>query len=469
MTHDLGFHIVELVSCPGLPGVPIAPLRELAFRSDAWLPQDIDLLRSSFAADEDLHAIATSLGRTFAAVQTKISELGLRRNSRRPWTGLDREYLAQHYGTMPTSAIAAALGRTPGAVYAQAGIDGLTEGNSPDYTDWEIAQIRAGYAQGVPVTQLAVLIGRPMSGMASLASKLGIKHANAPTDWTEAEQQRALVLAEEGRRYRQIAADLAGEGFPPREHGAVGQVLRKLGYDRGWGRPWLDEEKALLRQTYERGSSLTPLRDRLGRSRTSIAWQARELGLQGTHARPNGWRTEPTWTEADIATLKRDYGQMPTQELADALGRPKAGVYTKAWSLGLRHGFIRAFTDQEREAIHIAFDHGISLSDLADALARDVAVVSKHAIRMGLGFKNRTIRAPRTRRGERQPWTLPAILALADEGRPQSEAPLPAGTLVALPGVPAMPRDMLAAMHAAGLVVAVACTAGVTLVAPARH
>ncbi len=30
-------------------------------------------------------------------------------------------------------------------------------------------------------------------------------------------------------------------------------------------------------------------------------------------------------------------------------------------------------------------------------------------------------------------------------------------------------EDMLAAMHAAGLVVAVACTVGVTLVAPARH
>ena len=317
MTHDLPFHIVELVPCPGLPAVPSAPLRELAFRSDAWLPQDLDFLQSSFAADEDLHAIGASLGRTFAAVQTKISELGLRRTSRRPWTELDREYLAQHYGAMPTSAIAAALARTPGAVYAQAGIDGLTEGNSPDYTDWEVAQIRAGYAQGVPVAQLAVLIGRPMSGMASLASKLGIKHANAPPDWTDAEQQRALVLAEEGRRYRQIAADLAGEGFPPREHGVVGQVLRKLGYDRGWGRRWLDEEKALLRQTYERGSSLTPLRDRLGRSRTSIAWQTRELGLQGTHARPNGWRTEPTWTDAELATLRRDYGQMRTQELAN--------------------------------------------------------------------------------------------------------------------------------------------------------
>lgn len=469
MTRDLPFHIVELVPCPGPPAVPSAPLRELAFRSDGWLPEDLDRLRSSFAADEDLHAIGFSLGRTLAAVQTKISDLGLRRNSRRAWTELDREYLAQNYGTIATSAVAATLGRTPAAVYAQAGIDGFTEGNAPDYTEWEIAQIRAGYCQGVPVAQLAVLIGRPVSGMASVASRLGIKHANAPPDWTETEQQRALMLAEEGRRYRQIAADLASEGFPPREHGAVGQVLRKLGYDRGWGRPWLDEEKALLRQAYEHGSSLTPLRDRLGRSRTSIAWQARELGLQGSHARPNGWRTEPPWTDADLGILEREYGRMRTQSLADALGRPKAGVYNKAWSLGLRHGFIRAFTAQERDAIRIALDHGISLGELADALARDVAVLSKHAIRMGLSFKARIVRAPRTRRADRQPWTLAAILALEDEQRSQPNASALAGTLVAMPEVPTMPADVLAAMHTIGLVVTVACNAGVTLVAPARR
>lgn len=473
MMHDLAFHVVELVPCPDHTLSPPAPLREVAFRGDAWLPDDLDQLRASFAGDEDLQAIADSLGRSLSAVRSKIGELGLRRNSNRPWTELDRAYLAQHYGLDATSAIAAALGRTPGAVYAQAGVEGLTEGNAPEYTPWEIAQTRTGYAMGVPVAQLAVLIGRPVSGLASLASKLGIKHANAPPDWSDAEQQRALVLAEEGRPYRQVAADLADEGFPHRELGAVGQVLRKLGYGRGWGRPWLDEEKALLRQAYERGSSLTPLRDRLGRSRTSIAWQAGEMGLQGTHARPNGWRTEPPWTDAEIAILRRDYGRVRTQDLADALGRPKAGVFNKAWSLGLRHGFIRAFTEEEHLAIQIGREHGLSLADLADALGRDVAVLSKYAIRMGLPFKDRVVRAPRTPRTFRRRWTVPAILALAHPVPSGPMAPAPTQVparlprLVALPGVPAMRADLLAAMHAAGLLAIAAQSAETALVAPA--
>jgi len=138
----------------------------------------------------------------------------------------------------------------------------------------------------------------------------------------------------------------------------------------------------LLRDAYTHGKSLAPLRSRLGRSRTSIAWRAGELGLQGTHARPSGWRTEPSWTVEDIAILRRDYGAVPTPELARRLNRPKAGVYSKAWGLGLKHGYHQPFSDDEERGIRIARDHGISLTDLSAALDRDPAVVSKHTIRI---------------------------------------------------------------------------------------
>ena len=480
MMLGLPFDLVELVPCPGPPTISVLPLREMAFRQDAWLPDEIDTLRIRFAADEDLAVVSAGLDRPLAGVQSKLGELGLRRNSTRPWSDFDRAYLAQHYGTTPASAIAAALGRTPAAVYAQAGVDGLTEGNPPEYTAWEIAQVREGYGRGVPVAQLGVLIGPPVSGIASLASKLGIKHANAPSDWTTDEQQRALALAEEGRSYRQIAMDLVREGFPQREHGAVGQALRKLGHGRGWGRPWLEEEKALLRQAYANGDSLTPLQQRLGRTRTSVAFQAGEMGLQGTHARPNGWRTEPNWTEEEIAILRRDYGRVPTGALAAALGREKGGVYNKAWSLGLVHGWIRAFSADEERAIRIARDHGLSLTDLAAALNRDTAVVSKHAIRMGVPFSTRTVRASRTRCAQRAQWTLADILMLANGPPPAAgEEALPAKvmlgreaaarvTLVALPGLPSMTATLLAGMHKAGLLAAVGQCASTVLVGPQR-
>ena len=417
---DLPFDIVELAACPMTPAPGPGPLRETPFRAGAWLPEDIDSLRRLFHSDEAFETMAATLGRSTLAVRSKVGELGLRRNSSRPWTSLETEELARRYGMDATSAIAADFGRSVAAVYARASALSLTEGSAPPYTDWELAQIREGYAQGVPVAQLAALIGRPPSGMATVASRLGLVHANAPPDWSMAEQQRALALAETSLPYRTIAQRLRDEGFPPRAHNAVGQVIRKLGYGRGWGRPWTDEERDWLRAAYARGASLTPLQSRLGRSMCSIRWMAGELGLRGTHARPNGWRTEPAWTEDEIAILRRDYSRVPTPELAASLGRAKGGVFNKAFSLGLVHGYIRAFTDDEKAAIRIAHANGISLSDLSDALRRDPAVVSKHAIRkLGLSFKDRANRASRGPRRLRHAWTLAGILQLADTSCPR--------------------------------------------------
>ena len=488
--------LVELVPCPA-PSSPdtAAPLRELPFRKDAWLPDEVDALRGAFAADIALPAIAEQLGRTLAAVSTKVGELGLRRNSSRPWSELEDSHLAQTYGATAVSEIASGLGRTPAAVYARAGFLKLTEGNPPPYTEWEIAQVRAGYARGVAVSQLAVLIGRPVSGIASLAGKLHIAHANAPADWSEAEQQRALALAEAGHRYRRIAADLAAEGFPARKHNAVGQVLRKLGYGRGWGRPWLGEEDDLLRDAYARSASLTPLRTRLGRTPSAISHRVNELGLRGTHGRPNGWRTEPSWTDEEIATLRRDYGRVPTQALADALGRKKSGVYNKAFALGLVHGWMRPFSADEEQAIRIARDGCIALPDLSAALGRDTAVVGKHAARMGIPFSTRPHRVPRGPRRNRPAPTLAAILArpvkvcpeppvsqpandparrlsgtqaqLLKErtGRPLDARKSPRRTIVAMPGVPAVKAAILLAMQQAGLLQTVATSPAIDLLA----
>lgn len=463
MTDILPFDLVELVPCPASYAASPsgAPLRETAFRGDAWLPEDLDALRTAFNADHDLQVIADTLGRTLSAVRTKVCDLGLRRNSSRPWPELEDSYLTQHYGVEATSAIAAMLGRSCAALYARAGYLGLTEGNAPPYTAWEIAQIRVGYAQGIPIAQLCVMVGRPASGVASLASKLGIKHANSPPDWSDAEQGRALELAETGVRYVVIADRLGAEGFPRREGRTVGQALRLLGYGRGWGRPWLQEEKDLLRDAYDHGRSLTPLQDRLGRTRTSIRYQAGELGLQGTHARPNGWRTEPPWAEEDKATLRRDYGVVPTRELARRLGRAKGGVYNMAWSLGLVHGYCRPFSADEDRAIRNGHDHGVSLTDVSAAVGRDAAVVSKHAIRMGIPFSTRTIKAPRGPRSGRSAMTLRHLLDLDRTPAEQHTVTLPPAQaerpsdpfrlFLALADVPAVPMGMLRAMLAAGL------------------
>ncbi|HKM65016.1 MAG TPA: hypothetical protein VJY39_21260, partial [Acidisphaera sp.] len=130
---------------------------------------------------------------------------------------------------------------------------------------------------------------------------------------------------------------------------------------------------------------------------------------------------EPPWTEDEIATLRRDYGKVPTSQLDASLGRKKSGVFNKAFTLGLVHGYHRPFNDDEKTAIRIAHDVGLSLTDLSAALDRDLAVVSKHAIRhLGLSFRARANKAPRGKRALRPDLTLADILQLGDK---RQEAP----------------------------------------------
>lgn len=136
MSDELPFDLIELVPCPASSPAPSTgvPLRELAFREDAWLPAEIDRLHALFRADESVEDIAAGLDRGLHGVRGKIAELGLRRHSTRPWTGMDDACLAQAYGQEAASTIAAALGRSVGAIYARATLLGLTEGAAPAYT-----------------------------------------------------------------------------------------------------------------------------------------------------------------------------------------------------------------------------------------------------------------------------------------------------------------------------------------------
>lgn len=421
MAAELPFDIVELVPCPQTPELlpeSGGPLPELAFRVDAWTPVELGQLRTLFAADQGIPEIAEALGRTPNAVRTKICDLGLRRRSARPWNELEDEVLVQRYGTAAAAALALELGRSVPAVYVRAGLLGLTESNPPSWTAWEDAQLRAGYQQDVAVPELARLIGRPAGGVIGRARSLGFRHPGHPPGWTDDELTRALALAAEGVIYKEIARRLAAEGFPPRSKQAVEQALWKAGYQRGWGRAWLPEEDDALRAAYAAGAKLRELAVRLGRNRGSLAWRAGEIGLQGCHPNPDGWRGR-VWTDEEDAFLKANYGRggMKSPDIAEALGRTKAAVFNRAWALGLEHGYGRAWTAQEDRAIRIAYGVGLSLTDLAAALGRDASVVSKRAKRqLGLDFCDRPNRAPRGPRRSRTPLTLAGILAMEGQG-----------------------------------------------------
>jgi hypothetical protein len=404
---ELGPDIVELVPCPATRQ-PTGALREMAFRSDSWTPAETDSLRALFDDDRSIDEIAATMGRPRFGVADRICKLGLRRNSRRPWTDLEDEELTRRYGGEPTAAIALSFARSCSSVYARAALLDLTDGNPPRWTEWEDAQLTEAYRLGIPVLQLAGLIGRPSTGISSRATALGLRHPNQPPSWTAAETARALELAEAGHRYKAILDILVEEGFPRRSKSGFARILRLLGYGRGWGRFWTPEEDLLLVEAYRNGASLTPLRTRLGRTPCSIRWRSDYLGLRGTHVHRNGWRTSPDWSDADLAVLKAEYGKMPTKALAARLGRTKAAITTRANVLGLVHGYIRPFSEAELTALELAHRHGVAIADLGSALERKAFSVSKYATKHGYRFGRRPLRTPAP--------TLADILTLGGRG-----------------------------------------------------
>jgi hypothetical protein len=394
LSHDADFAVVELIARaePQQVFVATRPLGEMPFRASAWSPSEVIELRTMFSADISIEAIAETLARPVHGVRSKICALGLRRNSTRLWTETEDAELRRRYGIEPTATLAQYLGRGCTAVYARAGALGLTEGNPPEWTEWEDAQLAEGYRQGLPVAQIAAMIGRPVSGTASRASTIGLRHPAKPRGWSDKELARALELAETGRPYSDIREQLAREGFPLRSKAGFQPRLRKAGYGRGWGKAWLPEEDELLRKAYQTGASLTPLRFRLGRSQCSIRWRADHLGLRGSHAMANGFRGGPDWSDEELQYLREHYGKMSGAELAKRMGRTKAAVYTRANVLGLIHGYIRPWSREELKALRLAHDHGIAIADLAEALGRNPISVSKFATNHEFRFGRRPVR-----------------------------------------------------------------------------
>lgn len=428
MTEAADFDVVELAPWTPPADGP-APLREVAYRANAWLPEDDARLREFFAADTPIDTLAWMFERTVVAVRYRMWQLGLRRRSALPWNELEDEELARRYGVDPAAAIAQDFGRAVTAVYMRAQLLGLSEPSAPPWSEWEDAQLVAGFAADIPVLQVAALIGRTYSAVNTRAHKLGVQHPSFSPEWSAEEDDFILTRANEGEAYAVIAAALADAGHRDRPGRVIGQRLRKLGYNRGWGRAWTTEESDLLRLYYQRGDTLTPLQRIMGRTRTAIAHQAKVLGLGGTHKNRAGWRQGPDWTPEEVATLKRLYGTMPTRALAAQMGRELRAIYTRANVLGLSHPWMRAFSADEDLAIHVAWRIGLGVNDLGLALGRDGAVVHKRAKRLGLSFGKAGRPAggsPRRAVKVQGELTLAGLLALAtdeERARPARVAP----------------------------------------------
>lgn len=163
-------------------------------------------------------------------------------NNRVRWTLKDLTFLENNYSSMPVTEIAVRLGRTPGAVGLMADKLGCRKKRNAQWSDAEIDIIREHYARGTEARSLTqVLPGRSISAIFSMAKILGVKSGRF---WREEELD--ILKADYPRQGTAVT-----ERLPGRNAVSVGIMAQRLGLkksrDSNVGfRPWSDEEWALL-------------------------------------------------------------------------------------------------------------------------------------------------------------------------------------------------------------------------------
>lgn len=264
---------------------------------------------------------------------------------------------------------------------------------------------------------IAEMLGRSMSSVQAHAEKLGIP--GPARRWSNKEEvflrhnYRKLTAVEIARRLK-------------RTEQSVRAHLRKLGLTGPGGRDWTEDEIAYLRKHYNTTTS-RELAEELGRtipsvelkakrlkilrrtvtypSKAQVQWieanlgklsfaeMSRRLGFCvqtiGKIAHKAGYRPRPNnraWTEAEDDYIRRHYREKTKQEIAQALGRTKPAVATRAEKLGItqeHRQMFRPWTQQEEAKLKRWYGRK-SAREIAALLDRTIPSVRGKAAMMGL-------------------------------------------------------------------------------------
>lgn len=137
-------------------------------------------------------------------------------------------------------------------------------------------------------------------------------------------------------------------------------------------RYWTAAEDAMLRGLYGTDLSVSEIAERVGRTAGACRLRAQTLGLR---------RPDHSWTAAEDARLRRDWGKVRTRDLARKMGRSPQVIRRRARTLGLRSG--RWFTAQEQSLVRELYATHTA-EQVAARIGRSVGSVYRLAERLGL-------------------------------------------------------------------------------------
>lgn len=157
---------------------------------------------------------------------------------------------------------------------------------------------------------------------------------------------------------------------------------------------WTETHDEVLRRSYGTVSA-DRIAEVLGRTEHAVRKRAKVLGLSSKRG-----PKDTAWTEQQVADLRRLYPSAPWPMLTEAIGKSRTAIQGKARQLGVRRRDPREVTAPELDTI-AALWGSCSASDIARRIGRDPSTVRFHAALMGLPPKSaapRPVRAAADRK-----------------------------------------------------------------------
>jgi len=239
---------------------------------NAWTKDEIETLKRMYYTSLN-EEIAQKLGRTLAAVGTKIRDIGLSLTPKaNRWTAEQIEYMKKHYAFESAGEIGRELGRSENAVRGMACKLKLSEvctvRNGRKYSVWteEEDSILRKYIFILPAEKIAKKLNRRVCGVKARAWKLSLLKQHR---WTEQETRKLAYLLPKHTR-KEIAGELG------RTLESVITKLKRLGLKKQ--KPWKPRDIMILRKFFPIETNVK-VAERLNRSASTISLKAREFGL----------------------------------------------------------------------------------------------------------------------------------------------------------------------------------------------
>lgn len=253
------------------------------------------------------------------------------------------------------------------------------------WSEAEDRLLRRLYAERLPVTQIAVRLGRSPDALVARRRLLGIA-PRRPGTWSPREEWLLRAGTAAGLSASLLAARL---GRSPDQVRVRRRIL--LG-GRPPGRPYLPGEDDAIRICLKDEGNLAMLALRLGRTPDALRLRARQLGV---HRPPSRRR----WADWEDAVVRDGYtSALPCAEIARQLRQRSAkSVAARARKLGVG-SYARRWSSGDDRSLARLIARGDDLAAVAAHLGRTPEAIRRRGSRLGIRPPRP---APAPRRGRR--------------------------------------------------------------------